>query len=81
MENTALPIPEDLVGALSVIVKTLPMEMEIVKNTCLPDIDGAKFQTLQWDLEDWKEYLENAIITQYKKVPILRLDNKKSSEH
>ena len=28
MENTALPIPEDLVGALSVIVKTLPMEME-----------------------------------------------------
>ena len=35
MENTALPIPEDLVGALSVIVKTLPMEMEIVKNTDL----------------------------------------------
>ena len=57
------------------------MEMEIFQNTFLPDIDGAKFQTLQWDLEDWKEYLENAIITQYKKVPILRLDNKKSSEH
>ena len=59
------------------------LEAEIVKNTCHwpPDIDGAKFQTLQWDLEDWKEYLENAIITQYKKVPILRLNNTKSSEH
>lgn len=38
------------------------------KEYTAPDMDGAKFHTLQWDLVDWTEYFRQAVITQKRNV-------------